>query len=300
MTLRDSLSRTRQAAFGRVASLLGASELDDAVWEDLEALLIQADLGLETTLALTGALRERVQREGLTGRDQLQSALREELLALLVTPTPGELESTSRPLSVLMVVGANGSGKTTTIAKLAYRYQQAGRQVMLAAGDTFRAAAIEQLQRWAERVDVPVIAGQPGGDSGAVLYDAIRAARARGSDLLIADTAGRLHTNANLMAELAKVRRVAAKSIHQAPHETWLVLDGTTGQNALTQAAHFQEAAGVTGVVLTKLDSTAKGGMVFAVGHQLGLPVRFLGVGEGLDDLVPFDAGAFVDGLLTE
>ena len=157
MTLRDSLSRTRRAAFGRVASLLGASELDDAVWEDLEALLIQADLGLETTLALTGALRERVQREGLTGRDQLQAALREELLALLVAPTPSELESTSRPLSVLMVVGANGSGKTTTIAKLAYRYQQAGRQVMLAAGDTFRAAAIEQLQRWGERVGVPVV-----------------------------------------------------------------------------------------------------------------------------------------------
>lgn len=300
MTLRDSLARTRQATFGRVAALLGASELDESTWEDLEALLIQADLGLETTLALTNALRERVQREGLTRQDQLQAALRGELLALLVPPEPSQLENASRPLSVLVVVGANGSGKTTSIAKLAHRYKQAGRSVMLAAGDTFRAAAIEQLQRWGERVDVPVVAGQSGGDSGAVLYDAIRAARARGSDLLIADTAGRLHTNANLMAELEKVRRVAAKSIHQAPHETWLVLDATTGQNALSQAHHFQEAAGVTGVLLTKLDSTAKGGMVFAVGHQLGLPVRFLGIGEGLDDLVPFDPEAFVDGLLTE
>jgi fused signal recognition particle receptor len=171
---------------------------------------------------------------------------------------------------------------------------------LLAAADTFRAAAIEQLQRWGERVGVPVIAGQSGADSGAVIFDAIRAARRRGHDLLIADTAGRLHTNANLMAELAKVRRVAAKNVEGAPHETWLVLDGTTGQNALAQAAHFREAIGVTGVILAKLDSTSKGGMVFAVGHQLGLPVRYLGIGEGLGDLVPFDAEAFVDGLITE
>jgi fused signal recognition particle receptor len=299
MSLRTTLTRTRQAAFGRLPALLRASELTDATWDELEALLIQADLGLETTLALVEALRGRVRRHGLTQHEQLHAALREELLALLPPPTPSALDA-DRPLSVLLVVGANGSGKTTTIGKLAHRFMGQGRSVLLAAADTFRAAAIEQLQRVGERVGAPVVAGQPGGDSGAVVYDAIQAARSRGHPLLIADTAGRLHTNANLMAELAKLRRVAAKSVEGAPHETWLVLDGTTGQNALAQAAHFQEAVGVTGVVLAKLDSTAKGGMVFAVGHQLGLPVRYLGVGEGLDDLVPFDAETFVDGLITE
>jgi fused signal recognition particle receptor len=277
---------------------VGDTELDDLAWDDLEAVLIQADVGLETTLALVDALRKRVGREGLTRQEQLQVAIREELLALLVPFTPTMLDDGDRPLDVMLVVGANGSGKTTTIAKLAHRYKQAGRSVLLAAADTFRAAAIDQLQRWGERVDVPVIVGQPGGDSGAVIFDTIQAAQARGYDLVIADTAGRLHTNANLMAELTKVRRVAAKAVEGAPHETWLVLDGTTGQNALAQAAHFQEAAGVTGAILTKLDGTAKGGMVFAVGHQLKLPVRYLGIGEGLDDLVPFDAEAFVGGLI--
>ena len=299
MTLREGLARTRQAAFGRVSALLGTSELDDAAWDDLEELLIQADLGVDTALALVESLRGRVRQEGLTRHAQLQAVLRDELLALLPQGESGALGfDVGCPLGVLLVVGANGSGKTTVIARLAHRYKAEGRRVLLVAADTFRAAAIAQLQRWGKRVEVPVVAGRPGGDSGAAVFEAIQAALKSDRNLLIVDTAGRLHTNANLMAELQKVSRVAAKNVDGAPHETWLVLDGTTGQNALAQAAHFQEAVGVTGVVLTKLDSTAKGGMLFAVGHQLGLPVRYLGVGEGLDDLLPFDAEAFVDGLL--
>ena len=202
-----------------------------------------------------------------------------------------------RLLTVVLVVGANGSGKTTTIGKLAAYYRRQGRKVLLAAGDTFRAAAIEQLQIWGQRAGVPVIAGQPGGDPGAVLYDAIRSARARGVDLILADTAGRLHTKFNLMKELEKVRGVAAKNVHGAPHETLLVLDAPTGQNALIQAKHFKEAVNATGVVLTKLDGTAKGGMVFAIYQELGLPVRFVGTGEAIEDLAEFDSHAFIEGL---
>ncbi len=293
---RDSLRRTRQTFFGRIANLIGATELDEETWDNIEALLIQADLGVETALAVVGELRRRVQVDGLTTHAQLEEALKQSLLALLPADQPSALLE-PRLLTVVLIVGVNGSGKTTTIAKLAYRFHGEGWRVLLAAADTFRAAAVEQLETWGERVGVPVISGQSGGDSGAVVYDAIRAARARDRNLLIVDTAGRLHTKYNLMEELKKVHRVAAKNVHAAPHEVWLVLDGTTGQNALQQARHFKDVVSVNGVIVTKLDSTARGGMIFAVGHELGLPVRFVGTGEGLDDLAPFDARAFVDGL---
>ncbi|MBN1427831.1 MAG: signal recognition particle-docking protein FtsY [Anaerolineae bacterium] len=293
---RNSLNRTRQAFVGRIATLLGVTELDESVWDDLEAALVQADLGVQTALMVTSNLKKRVSDEGLTTRSQLETALKETLLELLPPHTIPSLDR-KRLLNVILVVGVNGSGKTTTIAKLSRQFVEDDWKVMLAAADTFRAAAIEQLQTWGERLNVPVIAGQSGSDPGAVTYDALRASRARGYNLLIVDTAGRLHTKYNLMEELKKVRRVAEKNVHEAPHEVWLVLDGTTGQNALSQAKHFKDDIGVTGVIISKLDSTARGGMVFAVGHELGLPVRYVGVGEGLDDLLPFDAQAFVDSL---
>lgn len=294
--LRDSLSRTRKSVFGRLVNLLGAGEIDDDTWDDLEALLIQADVGVETTMMVVERLQQRARSDGATQTEQLSQLLKEELRELLPDPEPMHIDQ-ERLLTVILVVGSNGSGKTTTIGKLAKQYKSQGRKVLLAAGDTFRAAAIEQLQIWGERADVPVIAGQSGGDPGAVLYDAIRAARARGMDLIIADTAGRLHTKYNLMKELRKVRGVAAKNVHGAPHETLLVLDAPTGQNALMQAKHFKEEVDLTGVILTKLDGTAKGGMVFAIHQDLGLPVRFVGTGETIDDLAEFDADLFLDGL---
>lgn len=293
---RESLRRTRQTFFGRIANAIGATELTEDTWDEIEALLIQADVGIETALHITSELKERVQQEGLTTREQVEAAMKDVLLSLLPEPAPSALDD-DLLLNVVLVVGVNGSGKTTTVGKLAHRWKGEGWGVMLAAADTFRAAAIEQLQRWGERADVPVIAGQIGGDAGAVTYDAIRAARARKRNLLLIDTAGRLHTKYNLMEELKKVRGVASKNVHAAPHEVLLVLDGTTGQNALMQAASFKEAVGVTGVIITKLDSTARGGMIFAIGQDLDLPVRFVGIGEGIDALVPFDPQAFVDGL---
>jgi len=294
-SLRKGLQRTRQSFFGRIAQTLGATEIDDDTWDEVESLLIQADVGVETTLNLVERMRERVRREGITRQEQLQLALKEELRGLLDDPPP--MNISGRDLSVIFIVGVNGCGKTTSIGKLAYRLRNAGRRPLLAAGDTFRAAAIEQLQLWGERAGVPVIAGQPNSDPGAVVFDAAQAARARGHDLLIVDTAGRLHTKFNLMEELAKVRGVIQKVIPDAPHETLLVLDGTTGQNALTQAKKFQEAIDITGVVVTKLDSTAKGGMLFAIQRELGLPVHYIGIGETMYDLVFFNPTAFVDSL---
>jgi fused signal recognition particle receptor len=294
--LRVSLARTRDSVFGRIVTLLGAGEIDEETWDDLEALLIQADVGVETTGAIIQRLQHRVSQEGILQTERLVTVLKEELRSMLPEAEPIAIDE-PRLLTVVLVVGANGSGKTTSIGKLAYRYRQQGRKVLLSAGDTFRAAAIEQLQIWGERAGVPVVTGQPGGDPGAVLYDSIRAARARGADLIIGDTAGRLHTKYNLMQELRKVRGVASKNVHGAPHETLLVLDAPTGQNALVQAKHFRNDVGVTGVVLTKLDGTAKGGMVFAIHQELGLPVRFVGTGEGIEDLAEFDADLFVDGL---
>lgn len=295
-SIRESLTRTRQSVFGQIVNVLGAGEITDETWEDLEALLIQADMGVPTTLQLVDALRARVVKDGLYRADQLTDALKKELRTILVDPPVFELEE-PRQLTVVMVVGVNGSGKTTSIGKLAHHYQQKGRKIVLAAADTFRAAAIDQLKIWGERANVPVIAGQPNADPGAVAYDGIRAARARGFDTLIIDTAGRLHTKFNLMKELEKVYSVCKKSVHAAPHEVLLVLDAPTGQNALIQAEKFKESVNVTGVILTKLDGTGKGGMVFAIYQELGLPVRFIGTGEKLDDLAPFDPDQFVDGL---
>ena len=295
-SIRESLSRTRQSVFGQIVNVFGAGEITEETWEDVEALLIQADMGVPTTLQLVDALRTRVTKEGLYRADQLTDALKKELRAILFDPPAFPLEE-PRQLTVVMVVGVNGSGKTTTIGKLAHYYQNKGRKIVLAAGDTFRAAAIDQLKIWGERANVPVIAGQPNADPGAVAYDGIRAARARGFDTLIIDTAGRLHTKFNLMKELEKVYSVCKKSVHAAPHEVLLVLDAPTGQNALIQAEKFKESVNVTGVVLTKLDGTAKGGMVFAIYQELKLPVRFIGTGEKIEDLAPFDADQFVDGL---
>ncbi|MBP6016004.1 MAG: signal recognition particle-docking protein FtsY [Candidatus Promineofilum sp.] len=298
-SIRESLSRTRQSVFGQIATVLGAGDITEETWEDLEALLIQADVGVPTTVYLVDALREQVRKEGLYRADQLLNALRGQLRAILVDPPLFEMEE-RRLLTVVMIVGVNGSGKTTTIGKLAQRYKGLGYKVMLAAGDTFRAAAIDQLEIWGERADVPVIAGQPSGDPAAVAYDGIRAARARGYNLLFIDTAGRLHTKFNLMKELEKVHGVCRKSVHAAPHDVLLVLDAPTGQNALAQAAKFKESVHASGVILTKLDSTAKGGMVFAIYRELGLPVRFIGTGERIQDLAPFDADQFIEGLFGQ
>jgi fused signal recognition particle receptor len=295
-SIRESLSRTRQSVFGQIVNVLGIGEITEETWEELEALLIQADVGVPTTIELVTKMRERADVEGLYRADQLLAAMKKELRALLVEPAVFELEE-PRQLTVVMVVGVNGSGKTTTIGKLAQHYKNRGKNVLVAAGDTFRAAAIDQLKVWGERADVPVIAGQPGGDPAAVAYDAIRASRGRGFDILFIDTAGRLHTKFNLMKELEKVYGVCRKSVHAAPHEVLLVLDAPTGQNALVQAQKFKESVHVTGVVLTKLDSTAKGGMVFAIYRELGLPVRFIGTGERIVDLAPFDPDQFVNGL---
>jgi fused signal recognition particle receptor len=294
--IRDSLTKTRRSFFGQITGLLSGGQITEETWEDLEALLVQADVGVNTTMLLVDRLRDYVSKGKARNAQDVQDALRDELLALLGSPPSMRIDET-RLLTLVLVVGVNGSGKTTTIAKLAKHYQDRGRKVMLAAADTFRAAAVDQLKIWGDRVDVPVIAHQPGADPGAVVYDAIRASQSRKADLLIVDTAGRLHTKYNLMEELRKVHGVASKRVHQAPHETLLVLDATTGQNALSQARHFKDAVDVTGVIVAKLDGTAKGGVVFAVAQELALPVRFIGTGETMDDLAPFDAEAFVEGL---
>jgi fused signal recognition particle receptor len=295
-SLRDSLTKTRDAVFGKVVTLLGQSEVTPELWDELEALLIQADIGVNTTLELLDRLRGRASREGITQAILLRSALKAELRAMLGDAQPLDV-GPARPLTAILIVGVNGSGKTTSIAKLAAYYKRQKRSVLLAAADTFRAAAGEQLDIWAERVGVPIVGGQPGSDPGSVVFDAMQSAQARRADLLIADTAGRLHTQYNLMQELKKVRTVLGKVLPGAPHETLLVIDATNGQNALTQAKQFKEAVQVTGVILTKLDGTAKGGIVFAIAHDIGLPVRFVGTGEHVEDWAEFDPDAFVDGL---
>lgn len=288
------LSKTRKSFFGRIANMLGSSEITDEVWDDIEAILIQADLGVNTALALIDDLRSR----GITKQDELQAALRDSLQSLLQFPPP--LDVSGRELSIILVVGVNGSGKTTSIGKLAHRLMLGRRKVMLAAADTFRAAAIDQLKMWGERVGAPVIANKPNSDPAAVVYDATAAAKARGYEILIVDTAGRLHTNYNLMEELAKIRQVSGKVVPGAPHEVLLVLDGTTGQNALQQAKKFKEMIDVTGVIVTKLDGTPKGGMVFSVFNDLQLPVHYVGLGEGMDDMVLFNPEIFVKSLFDE
>ncbi len=289
------MKRTRQSFFGRIAQAFGASDIEEDTWDDVEALLVQADVGVPTTMKLIETMRGRVMRERINRQERLIEALKEELRKLLLEPTP--LNLSGRELSVVLIAGVNGSGKTTSIGKLAYRMRLNDRKVIIAAGDTFRAAAIDQLKLWGERAEVAVIAGLPGSDPGAVVYDAVNAARARKAEVLIVDTAGRLHSNFNLMAELVKIRDVLRKVVPDAPHETLLVLDGTTGQNALTQAKKFQEAIDITGVIVTKLDSSAKGGMLFAIQQELGLPVHYIGIGETLYDLVFFNPSSFVDSL---
>jgi len=280
-----------------VVRLFGADDITDATWDELEALLIQADVGVDTTVRLVDRLRERVDRERVSRADTVRGMLRDELRSLLVCDAPRN-DLVQRLLTVVLIVGVNGSGKTTTIAKLTRYYREHGKRVVLAAADTFRAAAIDQLKAWGERTGVDVIAHAPAADPGAVVYDAVQAAQSRKADILIIDTAGRLHTKYNLMQELKKVRSVVQKNVHRAPHETWLVLDATTGQNALAQARQFKEDVGVSGVIVAKLDSTAKGGMVFAIVQDLGLPIRFVCTGEGVEDLAEFDADAYLDGLL--
>ncbi len=297
--IQASLARTRQGFMGRLTALFQANEITDDTWEELEALLIQADLGVNTAMQVVTRLQKVARQEHIKRLEDLRQALADELLKLLAHPTASAIEA-PRLLTVVLVVGVNGSGKTTSIAKLAHYYKRRGKRVVLAAADTFRAAAIDQLKIWGERVGVDVIAQAPGADPGAVVYDAIRASQeSRRADLLIVDTAGRLHTKYNLMKELEKVRNVCARQVHDAPHETLLVLDATTGQNAISQARHFKDAVQVTGIILTKLDSTAKGGIVFAIEQELGLPVRFVGTGEKPDDFAEFDPKAFVQGILA-
>jgi len=278
--------------------LFGSGDISEEVWEELEELLIQADVGVETTIDLVERLRERVDRERVRQAVKVRQVLREELFALLPADVPRN-DLVERLLTVILIVGVNGSGKTTSIAKLTRYYRDRGKRVILAAADTFRAAAIDQLRTWGERTGVDVIAHSPGSDPGAVVYDAIQAAQSRKANILMVDTAGRMHTKHNLMQELKKLRSVAAKNVHRAPHETWLVLDATTGQNALSQARQFKEVVGITGLIVAKLDSTAKGGIVFAIARELGLPIRFVCTGQGIDDLAEFDANVFLDGIFA-
>lgn len=294
--LRKGMSKTRSSFFGRIASALGfGSDVTDDTWDELEAIFLQADMGVPTTMTLLEAIRARADKERVSRTDKLNEVVKVELRNLLAAPTP--MNISGRELSIVMIVGVNGSGKTTTIGKLARRMQLNNRKTIIAAGDTFRAAAIDQLKVWGERADIPVIAGKPGMDPGAIVYDSVEAARARKAEILIVDTAGRLHSNFNLMQELKKISNVVKKVVPEAPHETLLVLDGTTGQNALNQAKKFQEMVDVTGLIVTKLDSTAKGGMVFAIQQELQLPIHYIGIGETIYDLVPFDPDRFVDSL---
>ena len=298
--LIHGLTRTRSGLTTGLADLtLGKKSIDDALLEDIETLLLTADVGVEATQRIITDLTNRVSRKELKDSEALLSALKDDMTTIL-TPcdAPLDIDASQKPFVILMV-GVNGAGKTTTIGKLAKRLQAEGRSVMLAAGDTFRAAAVEQLQTWGKRNDVPVIAQQSGADSASVIFDALQAAQARNIDVLIADTAGRLHTQSNLMEELKKVKRVMGKLDDSAPHEVLLVVDAGTGQNALNQAQQFNQAVGLTGITLTKLDGTAKGGVIFAIAHKLGIPIRFIGVGEGIDDLRAFNAEEFVAALFS-
>ena len=293
---RNGLAKTSKATFGRIAGLLGATEINADTWDQLEALLIQADLGIEIAVEVIESLQRLVRTEGLLRSDELENVLRDELRKRL--DQPPTVAWAERP-SVLLVVGVNGSGKTTTIAKLGKRFVDDGKSIIFGAADTFRAAAVDQLQVWGDRLGVDVIAGAPESDPGAVAFNTVQAGVARAVDLVIIDTAGRLHTRFNLMEELKKVHRVVGKALPGAPHAVWLVLDATTGQNALQQARAFKESVNVTGVILAKLDSSARGGMAFAIKRELGLPILFAGLGEKPEDLQPFDPDAFIEGILS-
>ena len=299
--LRQGLSKTSASIGEGMASLfLGKKAIDDDLLDELKTRLLTADVGVEATTAIMQNLTRRVSRKELADSGALYTALQEELVGLLKpVEQPLAIDAGKRPY-VILVVGVNGVGKTTTIGKLAKKLQLDGKKVMLAAGDTFRAAAVEQLQVWGERNGIPVVAQHTGADSASVIFDAVQAAKARGIDVLIADTAGRLHTKDNLMEELKKVRRVMGKLDESAPHEVLLVLDAGTGQNAINQTKQFNQAVELTGLALTKLDGTAKGGVIFALAKQFGTPIRYIGVGEGIDDLRTFEADAFVKALFSQ
>lgn len=297
--LEDGLNKSRSGFFNRLANLVGASKtIDRNLLEEIETTLLTADIGVDATRQIIDELTEALSRKELKDSATLWNRIRNSLLSILEnSQTPFSLPESPTPFVILMV-GVNGVGKTTTIGKLAKRFQNQGKSVMLAAGDTFRAAAVEQLKTWGERNNVPVVSQGTGADSASVIFDALSSAKAKGIDVVLADTAGRLHTADNLMNELAKIRRVVQKFDPSAPHETLLVVDSVTGQNALNQATEFHQTAKLSGVVVTKLDGTAKGGVVFAIAKRLGLPIRFIGIGEGIDDLGEFKPEPFVDALL--
>jgi len=295
------VKRSKETWFGKIANVFNRDAFGDEVWGELEELLISADVGVETTSKLLIKVKQLVKTDRLSELSQIREALKEEMVSLLSIPqetNPIPEQSRESPY-IILVVGVNGSGKTTSIAKLAYGFTSQGKQVILAAADTFRAAAIEQLKHWGGKVDAEVIAHKPGGDPGAVAYDAVQAGYSRHAQAVIIDTAGRLHTKFNLMEELKKIKRVVAKHDASAPHQVLLVMDATTGQNGLAQAKHFTEAVDVTGIFLAKLDGTARGGIVFAICDQLNIPISYIGTGEKLQDIAPFDAEVFVNAIFS-
>ena len=297
-TLRERLTKSREKIGDSLSSLLlGKKSIDDDLLEELETILISADIGLKTTDQVIESVRQKSSRKDLSDPSSLYNLVKEELLSIIVENN--EMSEIKAKPFVILIVGVNGAGKTTSIGKLAKSFQQAGKSVMLAAADTYRAAAVEQLKVWGERNDVPVVAQSTGSDAASVIFDAYDSAKAKGIDILIADTAGRLHTQKNLMQELEKIDRVIKKQDPEAPHETMLVVDGTAGQNALNQAVDFNKLLNITGITITKLDGTAKGGVLFSISNELKLPIRFIGVGEGIDDLRVFNAKNFVDAIFN-
>jgi len=295
--LKNSLTKTREGVIGKIARIVGKGELDDQMLERIEEVLIEGDVGVDTTLEVIQNLRERIKKERIEGFEDVKGLLKEELQRLLAVDSKFNEEDFFNPVVkpfVIMIVGVNGTGKTTTIGKLAYKFKRNGKRVLVAVADTFRAAAAEQMEIWAKRAGADLVRQQPGADPAAVAFDALKAVMARRMDALIIDTAGRLHTKINLMEELKKIKRVLSKQMESAPHEVLLVLDATTGQNALRQAQEFNQAVGVTGLVLAKLDGTAKGGIVIAISRELNIPVKFIGIGEGIEDLEPFDPESFL------
>ncbi|MEO9255487.1 MAG: signal recognition particle-docking protein FtsY [Tepidiformaceae bacterium] len=297
-----AVERTRRGFFSRLGGIFERSDFDDELWDELEEILISSDAGLPTTTAILDAVRKRVKDEGVKQSARVRELLREELIEILLEPgdePPAWARPQTPPMLIVLVVGVNGAGKTTSIAKMAYAFKRDGASVVLGAADTFRAAATEQLKIWGERIGVRVVAHKMGADPGAVVFDALSAADSAGADFVIIDTAGRLHTKTNLMEELKKMNRIIQRNHPDGPHETLLVLDATSGQNGLMQAKTFAEAVSVSGIVLAKLDGTAKGGIAFAIAHELGIPVRFIGTGERMEDLAPFVARDFVDSLLA-
>lgn len=294
---KTGLEKTKKAAFGRIAAFFGVTEIKEETWEDLETQLIQADIGVETSDSLIQELKNKVRETGVVKSEELQILLKHELLARL--PDPPVLNLDAHHPAVILLVGVNGSGKTTAAAKLGWQFQQQNKKVLLVAADTYRAAAVDQLQVWGQRLNIPVLAGQSNADPGAVAYDGIQSGIAKKVDIILIDTAGRLHTRYNLMEELKKVYKVVSKALPGAPHAVWLVLDATTGQNAFHQAQAFKDAVNIDGVILAKLDTSAKGGMAFSIEKTLGIPILFAGLGERPEDLQPFDRFAFIEGILS-